>query len=109
MRVLLVLLMLLISSCCWMSKRSCYPACKPPPPVKVATIEKACELPPLDLPGFKQAAVCPDDHICFDRKNGAQLYVRLARLKDFAILARTRCDPRPTSQPASQPASRPSD
>jgi hypothetical protein len=99
------LLAVLFGGCCWMAKRSCYPACKPPPPAKVVTVEKTCELPVLKLPGFKETtAGCPDDHICLDKGEGAKLYLRLARLRDFAILARKRCAPLPASQPTSQPA-----
>jgi hypothetical protein len=88
-----------LGACCWFSKRTCFPECPPPPAAKVVKVEKTCELPPLELPGFEQAGEgCPKDHVCFDRKNGAQLYVRLARLKDFAKLAP------PTSRPADRVA-----
>lgn len=80
------------------------------PPPKVVRVEKTCDLPPLKLPSFKRVTtVCPAEHVCFDRKNAGQLYVRLARLKDFAKMARTRCTKRPpTSRPVSQPTSQPS-
>lgn len=92
------------AGCCWMSKRSCFPPCKKPA-TKVVTVERTCKLPPLELPGWKPTTDgCADDHICVTRKEAAKLYIRLARLKDFAIMARTRCDPGPESQPSSQPA-----
>ena len=99
-------LVLGVGGCCWFAKRSCYPACKIPLP-KIVVLEKKCELPQLKLPGFKQATSCPAGHVCFDRQNAAQLYVRLARLKDFAKEARSRCTKKlPTSRPTTLPASK---
>lgn len=99
----LAIVVLAISGCCWLSKRSCFPACEKPLPPRIIKLERACELPPLKLPAVNQTDIgCPADRICFDRDNGAALYVRLAKLKDFAQMARQRC-----ATPSSQPSSRP--
>lgn len=95
----------ILAGCCWMSKRSCFPSCPPKLPAKIVKIEKTCELPPLELPPFKSNAYDGGEIVCFDRKNAANLYLRLARLKDFAKTARARCAKLPTSRPASMPAS----
>jgi len=106
MKASIFVLVALLSGCCWLSKRSCFPKCPPQLAAEVVKIEKPCELPRLKLPAFKETVEgCPEDRVCFDRANSGALYTRLARLKDFAKIARTRCaKPLPTSQPASKPA-----
>lgn len=99
----LVILALVVPGCCWMAKRNCFPKCPLKPAPRIVVIEKACELPPLKLPSFQQMANCPAEQACFDRANAARLYIRLARLKDFATEARARCAPLPTSQPSPKP------
>lgn len=95
-------LTLLFSGCC---KKQICPAVPPP---RIITVQRHCDLPPLQLPAFKRATKgCPAEHVCFDKANAGQLYLRLARLKDFAKAARTRCGSLPASQPTSQPTSRP--
>jgi hypothetical protein len=101
---LLLFVVLLVPGCCWLSKRACFPACPPLKATRIIVVEKACTLPKLVLPAFKQSGVgCPQDRICFDRDNAAALYLRLAALKDFAKQARARCTS-PTSRPTSKPA-----
>jgi hypothetical protein len=97
MRWLVLALVLVLPGCCWMSKRSCFPAC---PPREMVPVETPCELPPrLELEPFRRHTDgCPGDLICFDRDNAAALAKRLSDMRDWILETRKRCSP-PASRP----------
>jgi hypothetical protein len=97
-RITAILLAGALSGCCWMAKRSCFPAC---PPVRVLPVEKQCALPPkLHLPAVRRVERgCPENHACFDAPNAAFLATREAEMKDWIREVRLRCGKQPTSQP----------
>lgn len=106
--VISVLLVLQLCGCCWLSKRSCFPAC--PPPTKVAVeVEKPCELPPPVILAAVKRVECPEKKAwaCFEPVEGGKLAANLAALKTWIREARARCGPKAASQPISQPTSRP--
>lgn len=78
------------SGCCWMSKRSCFPACPPPPVVEV----QKCRLPgSVVLPPVKRdtSSSCPQSLVCYDSENSAKIAERESKLKDWVKEAKIRC------------------
>lgn len=93
-----------LQGCCWMAKRSCFPACPPTLPARIVTLEKPCKLPPLKVPGAKRSE-CPaaiGAWSCYEPVEAGKLAKRLADMKDWIVSARSRC-----GSPASAPASAP--
>lgn len=101
MRWLIVVACMALSGCCWLSKRSCFPACPPP---RLVAVEKNCALPPpVTLPGYRRfTAGCPKETACYDKSNAAKLASRLAKMRGWISEAKDRCG-HPTSRPTSLP------
>lgn len=79
------------SGCCWVARRSCFPACPPP---RIVQVEHPCKLPgPLMLPAVHRVVHgCPDAWACYDTENAAALAQRTAQMKDWIVAARARCE-----------------
>lgn len=87
--IFVLLTVISFSGCCWMSKRSCFPAC---PPLPVVEVQK-CRLPgPVTLPPVKRdTSSCPQSLVCYDSENAAKIAERESKLKDWVKEAKIRC------------------
>jgi len=85
-----LILLVNVPGCCWLAKRSCFPACPAP---TVVTLEKPCALPPpLHLDLVKTVPCAGPSVACFDAENAGLLAKRESSMKDWIKEARARCE-----------------